>query len=186
MRWLRRLTWEQHFSLAVAVMVSAMVLHPLINPDNSLPAFLIVPLHPRASESVGEGRVELILVGRHPEATGGVRLDLVLVNGSNRLIRYHGYSPHSFLPPSLPGWISPLYLKEVERAGVWSRKRGWWCGNGATLRRLAPGRAARFEAYIRRDEPAVKIGVHYYDGAQADEGAGQIIWSEPIASEPSG
>lgn len=183
MRWLRRLTGVERVFLAAVVMVVAMVLQPLINPENSLPAFLIAPPNPGASDSAGEGRVELILVGQHTEVDGAARLDFLLVNGSDRPIRYNGYSPHSLLPPSLPGWISPLYLKEVERAGVWTRKRGWWCGNGAIWLRLAPGRAGRFEAYRRRDEPAVKIGVHYHDAAWADEGAGQIVWSEPVGSD---
>jgi len=171
--WLLRIGW---FDIAILLAIAALTFL-LLNPDDSLPAFLLVSSRSPERSLADEG-VGLILIGRRPGPVDNVdELSFVLVNDSARAIYYSGYSGHHGL-----GRISPLYAKEIKQDDGWSEK-AIHCGNGVDRMRLKPGYAGKFTAHIKYNEPIIRIGVRYNwldDEWQTIEG---VVWSVEIPYE---
>src|SRR6476661_5579038 len=67
MRWLRRMMWIERFISGAMLLGLAALLLPLLNPDNSLPAGLIVPSSPLEADPSPGGYLKLIFIDRHTE-----------------------------------------------------------------------------------------------------------------------
>ena len=89
-----------------------------------------------------------------------------LVNNSNEIIEYWGYSPSS-----------PLYDFQIRKGTNWIRYGLGWCGNGAKVNELAPNVSIKLTT-SKPDSLCIWRLTFDYSIKGSDEF--EIIFSEPI------
>jgi hypothetical protein len=159
----------------VLFLIAALVL-PYLQPDNSLPAGLLLP----STSRFENGTVQLFLISQRTGPESKLDdLEFVLVNGSRQDIYFRGYTPDSFTSWPPLDRIHPSYEKEVLWDGEWSVKL-MWCGNGVAWRRLRPGHAGKFTGCIHDYEPTIRFAVRYTLQPQDHEPAMETVSSCPL------
>lgn len=128
------------------------------NLDNTLPINQIVP-----SDLVNESTaaVQLIMIARRPNPSGGEDIDFALLNTSATPVYYIGFTPRSFRPRLKEGQVRPTYTKQVETEHQWDDKRVFRCGNGMATMCLKPGQAGLFRASRFPDEQTIRIAINW-------------------------
>jgi hypothetical protein len=85
---------------------------------------------------------------------------LALVNPTPVLVYYHGYTVESEKPRRPRGQISPLYGCEYQdEFGGWSANALRWCGTGAALMAIPPGRAGVFRVACNAKDRPIRVSV---------------------------
>lgn len=178
---LRERTWIEWLVTGSIVTLLILCFGPL-GRDTSLPASSMLGREQLSNldESVS---VVVTSVGQRNDQ-GVMRIGLTLVNRSESTIDFIGYEPNSYSPPLGTGFVSPLYVRQFRNESDWVEKKGGWCGVGAGLIPLKPGRAGRFDAWIAdadRGNLEVRIGVRFQPHKSGPVADSSVAWSQPIS-----
>jgi hypothetical protein len=111
-----------------------------------------------------------------------------LKNAGQAPVTFVGYRSDSFAPPLEEGQLSPIYVIEVERSGVWEEYPIGWCGTGMDAIPLSADGHGTFGFAVPMEPhwDRVRVGVRWstpLDFATADPPAFRVAWSDPFGAE---
>lgn len=154
----------------------------IFSDGNTVPLSQICP--PGLLNSNPENGIAVYSMGRGSTESNGtstyIEFQFLLVNLSNREIRYWGYRPDSYTQRLPRGVVQPLYSMAIAQFDKWEPADVRWCGTGTANMRLKAGQAGRFKAYLNVEERLARIGVRCFEEGAGGVNKEFVVWSEPF------